>query len=450
MPVEASELTLQKVGNYHLVEKIADGGMGSVYKGRHPESGEFVAVKVIPKHLASNIVFVKRFEMEYNAAKALDHPNVVKALEFGRQDDLPYLVMEYVAGESLGQRLEREGKLPEAEAIRIITQVAQGLHKAHKLGLVHRDVKPDNILLTADGQAKLTDLGLVKEIESDLNLTRTGRGLGTPHFMAPEQFRRAKQADTRCDIYSMAATLYMMVTGELPFGACGPLDAWMRKINNDLAPPRQVNKDLSERLDWAIRRSMSADPAARASNCREFVEDLTGQSTRRLTGTQTDSELKSLWFLVYKDETGVVHTVKGSTSGIRRSLREGLLGDATNIRISRQKDGPFDPLRQHAEFRDLLIEPVAATTPNVSKTPVTQPKPSVRMPRPVSPTPIQVATPTLTHASAHTPQDAPVIRLHAPQESPEWVKLAALIFIAIATGIAGFFLMPLLTALRLF
>src|SRR5205814_8790415 len=113
---------------------------------------------------------------------------------------------------------------------RLIAQVAQGLHKAHKQGVVHRDVKPDNILVTRDGQAKLTDLGLVKEVEADLNLTRTGRGLGTPHFMAPEQFRAAKEAGPRADIYALGATLYMMVTGELPCGSSnGPLDAWMRK-----------------------------------------------------------------------------------------------------------------------------------------------------------------------------------------------------------------------------
>src|SRR2546426_5840838 len=108
--------------------------------------------------------------------------------------------MEFVQGESLGQRLERDGPLPENDAIQIVAQVAQGLHKAHKQGLVHRDVKPDNILLNQEGQAKIADLGLVKEIDTDLNLTKTGRGLGTPHFMAPEQFRRAKYADARCDI----------------------------------------------------------------------------------------------------------------------------------------------------------------------------------------------------------------------------------------------------------
>ena len=130
--------------------------------------------------------------------------------------------MEFVDGESLGQRIDREGRMPEDEAVRIIAQVCQGLHKAHKQGMIHRDIKPDNIMVTPQGEAKLTDLGLVKEVDAELNLTRTGRGLGTPHFMAPEQFRNAKNADARCDIYSLGATLYMMVTGELPFGKARP------------------------------------------------------------------------------------------------------------------------------------------------------------------------------------------------------------------------------------
>src|SRR5205823_268760 len=194
---------------------------------------------------------------EFTAAHHIDHPNVVKAIEFCGGGPTPFLVMEYVDGESLGQKLEREIRLSEEEAKQIIIQVCQGLHRAHKHNLIHRDVKPDNVLLTADGTAKLTDLGLVKGLgEEEMNLTRTGRGLGTPHFMAPEQFRDAKNADIRCDVYSVGATLYQMVTGELPFRSNGPLDAWMKKIQNDLTPPRNLVPTLSERIDWAIVRAM--------------------------------------------------------------------------------------------------------------------------------------------------------------------------------------------------
>jgi serine/threonine protein kinase len=355
----------KSIGDYDLLEKIAEGGMGAIYRGRHRQSGAIVAIKVMAPHLTKNPLLLKRFEQEFRAASRLDHPNIVRALDYSDNGNRPFLVMEFVEGESLGQKLEREGRMSEAEAIRLIAQVAQGLHRAHKQNLVHRDVKPDNILVTPDGVAKLADLGLVKETETDLNLTRTGRGLGTPHFMAPEQFRNAKNADVRCDVYSLGATLYQMVTGELPFRSNGPLDAWMKKIQNDLVPPRQLVPELSERVDWAIRRAMNADPEKRPASCREFIEDLTGKSTRRLPSVDSATPQQDLWYLVYKDETGAPHTVKGTVSAIRRSLRDGLLGDASNVRASRSKAGPFEPLRGYPEFRDLVVEAVPASPPSL-------------------------------------------------------------------------------------
>jgi serine/threonine protein kinase len=371
---EASKAAvLQSLGKYDLIEKIAEGGMGAIYRGKDRDSGQVVAIKIMPSHMASNAVLLSRFEQEFRAASRLDHPNIVRALDYNDTGVTPYLVMEFVEGESLGAKIERDGKLPEADAIRIIAQVAQGLHRAHKQGLIHRDVKPDNILVQPDGTAKLADLGLVKEAESDLNLTKTGRGLGTPHFMAPEQFRNAKNADARCDIYSLGATLYMMVTGELPFRSSGPLDAWMKKIHNELTPPRKLVPSLSERLDWAILRAMSAKPECRPASCREFVEDLTGHSTRRLPTVDSSTPLAELWYLVYKDETGTAHTVKGTTSAIRKSLKDGLLGDASNVRASRAKTGPFEPLRGFPEFRDMVIAaaPVGPSEGRTSAGPVT-------------------------------------------------------------------------------
>ncbi len=355
--------TAKSIGNYDLLEKIAEGGMGAIYRGRHRESAAIVAIKIMPPHMAHNPVLLKRFEQEFRAASRLDHPNIVRALDYSDNGNMPYLVMEFVEGESLGQKIEREGRMSETDAIRVIAQVAQGLHRAHKQNLIHRDVKPDNVLVTPDGIAKLADLGLVKETETDLNLTKTGRGLGTPHFMAPEQFRNAKNADIRCDIYSLGATLYQMVTGELPFRSNGPLDAWMKKIQNDLTPPRQIVPELSERVDWAIRRAMSADPEKRPASCREFIEDLTGHSTRRLPAVDSGTPQQELWYLVYKDEEGAAHTVKGTVSAVRRSLKDGLLGDATNVRASRTKAGPFEPLRGHPEFRDLVVEAAPLSVP---------------------------------------------------------------------------------------
>jgi eukaryotic-like serine/threonine-protein kinase len=427
MALETSSQPLQTIGNYDLLEKVAEGGMGSIYKGRHRETGQIVALKVMPTHMAGNAVLLKRFEQEFRAASLLDHPNIVRALDYGDTGSSPYLVMEFVDGESIGQKLEREGRMSETESIKIIAQAAQGLHRAHKLGMIHRDVKPDNIMIMPDGTAKLADLGLVKEVEADLNLTRTGRGLGTPHFMAPEQFRNAKNADVRCDIYSLGATLYMMVTGELPFKSNGPLDAWMKKSHNEITAPRKVNPEVTDRVDWAIRRAMSADPEKRPASCREFVEDLTGHSTRKVTASDSGGVVNDVWYLVYKDEMGVMHTVKGTTQAIRRSLKEGLLGDAANVRASRSKTGPFDPVRSYPEFRDLVV--AAMATPGGQPASVSS--------RSKTPTETLVARPAKTPSPIPFAEPQDRTGLHIPLETTSPSSLEGLKWIVVLLAIAA-------------
>lgn len=427
MPVDPSKPTQQSVGRYDIVEMIAEGGMGTVYKASHRDTGDIVAIKIVPPQAAKNPTLLKRFEREFTAARALDHPNVVKAIEFDGNCPTPFLVMEYVDGESLGQKIEREGKLPEHDALRIIAEVSQGLYRAHKQGLIHRDVKPDNVLLTKAGKAKLTDLGLVKEIDADFNLTRTGRGLGTPHFMAPEQFRDAKNADVRCDIYSLGATLYMMVTGEMPFGNTSALDCFMKKMRNELTPPKQIVPELSERTDWAIRRAMSGDADKRPASCREFVEDLYGKSTRPpVVSNQAAPVDQDNWYLAYQDETGESHMVKGGTEGIRKALSDGLLGDAGNIVAGRQKQGPFLPLRNYPEFRDLIVAPAAAAppvNPSPAQSPVSGPWPQSSTTPTANVSRITART-TKTVATHKTATAAPVADKLSTTKNPPLIPLA--------------------------
>ncbi|HVK17677.1 MAG TPA: serine/threonine-protein kinase [Fimbriiglobus sp.] len=363
-----SSLALQQLGCYDLLGKIAEGGMGAVYKGRHRDSGLLVAIKVIPADTTRSPLSLRRFEQEFKAASLIDHPNVVKALDYCGTGPTPFLVMEFVEGETLGQRVERDGPLSESEAVWIIGQVCEGLHRAHKQGLIHRDVKPDNIMTGPDGVVKLTDLGLVKDVEGEQNLTRTGRGLGTPHFMAPEQFRMAKNADVRCDVYSLGATLYMLVTGAVPFARTTPLDCWMKKVRNDLPEARSFTPDLSPRVNWAIGRAMNAKPEQRPASCREFMEDVTGVAWRANSGSSASPvagvirkpPTDDLWYLVYRDAAGEPHTVKGTTDGVRRNVVAGSLGDSGSIVVSRTKTGHFSPLKSVPEFRDLVVP---GTTP---------------------------------------------------------------------------------------
>jgi serine/threonine protein kinase len=274
--MDRKAMPLRTVGKYQIVAKLADGAMGSVFRGEDAATGETVAIKIAGFAVVRNPVLLKRFEQEFRTASSLRHPNIVRGLEFGWTGERPYMVMELVDGEDMWSRIERLGRLTETDAVSYVTQVACGLHEAHKRGIIHRDIKPDNVLLTTDGQAKLADLGLSKDLEADMELTLPERGLGTPNFIAPEQFGDAKHAGVRCDIYSLGATLYMALTGELPFAASDLGAILKQKLANDLIPPRKVVPSLSESVDWAVRRAVLADPDRRYGSCPEFIAALSG------------------------------------------------------------------------------------------------------------------------------------------------------------------------------
>jgi serine/threonine protein kinase len=253
---------------------LSNGQFGLVCKAKDPTTGQHVAIKIGSPAVVTDKVMLKRFEQEFRSTNNLSHPNIVRALEFGWDNTRPYIVMEYVDGEDMGARIERLGKLPEAEAIDLIVQVARGLTEAHKSGIIHRDIKPDNILLTAEGQAKLADLGLSKDLESNAELTCDDRGIGTPNYIAPEQFADAKHSGVRCDVYSLAATLYAAVTGEMPFAAPNLTSILQAKLSDKLTPARKLVPTLSEHVDWAIRRAVQADPVRRFASCEEFIAAL--------------------------------------------------------------------------------------------------------------------------------------------------------------------------------
>ncbi len=244
-----------------------------------------------------------------------------------------------------------------------------------------------------------------------------------------------------------------MVTGELPFRSSGPLDAWMKKVQNDLTPPRKIVPGLSERLDWAIRRAMAVQPDHRPTTCREFVEDLTGHSTRRVPTIAADATAGEMWYLVYVDEGGEKHTVKGGTTAIRRSLKEGLLGDAANVLAARSKVGPFETLQAYPEFRDLVLEPALAGGPDGPAAPAGPSTPTplpAAVSSPASRTKSNRREPTMPPPSrlapsTQSPAPAPHINLDTGPRPPvawEWLKWLLLIAVAAASATAAFYLLP--------
>jgi eukaryotic-like serine/threonine-protein kinase len=272
---EVNTLVGRSVGGFQLETEIGRGGMGVVYKAVDDQGGT-VAVKILAPHLVNRPVIRQRFLKEADLAMRLEHPNLVRALAVGEEDGLLFIAMEFVDGESLAEYVARVGPLPEKAAIHIAVGVARALHKAHREGLVHRDVKPDNVLLSRQGHVKLADLGLVKDLDNDQHLTKVDRGVGTPASMAPEQFRDAKFVDQRSDIYGLGYVLYVAVTGKLPFEGGTSVDLFLKKRSEDYIRPEVHAPGISDRTSAVIIRCLSADPVRRPETAREFVELLLG------------------------------------------------------------------------------------------------------------------------------------------------------------------------------
>jgi serine/threonine protein kinase len=281
---EPNLLVGRTVGGFRLETEIGRGGMGVVYKAADDQGGE-VAVKILAPHLVNRPVIRQRFLKEAELAMRLEHPNLVRALAVGEEDGLLFIAMEFVDGESLAEYVARVGPLPEKAAVHIAVGVARALHKAHREGLVHRDVKPDNVLLSRQGHVKLADLGLAKDLDNDLHLTKVDRGVGTPASMAPEQFRDAKFVDQRCDIYGLGYVLYVAVTGKLPFEGGTSVDLFLKKRSEEYIRPEVHSPGISDRTAAVIVRCLAADPARRPETAREFVELLLGERPIEIQST---------------------------------------------------------------------------------------------------------------------------------------------------------------------
>ncbi|HEX4613010.1 MAG TPA: serine/threonine-protein kinase [Urbifossiella sp.] len=283
--IRQPEFRLPATARYEFEKMLGRGGMGVVYQALDRRTGGRVAVKVLRFRPAEHPTLFRRIEREFRSASNLEHPNIVRGLSFESDGESGFLVYELVNGGSLGARLEQHGRIPEADAVKITTQVAQALHYAHSCGVIHRDVKPDNILCLPDGRVKLTDFGLAKELHAEEELTRQAAGLGTPNYMAPEQFCDARSADVRCDVYSLAATLFHLLTGRLPFDAKSDLAILTKKQKASGTSPRAILAGISERVDIAVRVAMHPDPNQRPESVLAFFKMLTARSRFGRTGS---------------------------------------------------------------------------------------------------------------------------------------------------------------------
>ncbi len=250
-----------QIGPYEILSKIGSGGMGSVYLGRHRETGEEAAIKVLPATLAREEGFVERFNREIESMQKLSSPHIVKLFASGVDDGTYYYSMEYVEGETLTQLLRRERRVSWETAIDFGVQICIALKAAHDAGIIHRDLKPSNLLLTANGTIKLTDFGVAQVFATD-RLTITGGIVGTAEFMSPEQ-AEGKRASKQSDLYSLGAVLYAMVCGKPPFTGNTALEVLKKHQYGLFDAPRLVNPDIPSWFEDVVKQLLSKDPAKR-------------------------------------------------------------------------------------------------------------------------------------------------------------------------------------------
>ena len=261
------------MGNrYEILEQLGGGGMAIIYKARDTFLNRMVTIKVLRPEYTSDEDFVKRFRREAQAIASLSHPNIVSIYDVGREADVHYLVMEYVEGDNLKNLIRQQGSIPPEQAVEIARQVSEALQHAHENNIVHRDVKPQNILITKGGRAKLTDFGIAREATT-ATLTQTDTIVGSVHYLSPEQ-ARGETAGPRSDIYSLGIVLYEMVTGKLPFQGDTPIGVALKHIQDRPPSPSSLNPAVSSNLEKVITRAMAKIPADRYQTARNMSADL--------------------------------------------------------------------------------------------------------------------------------------------------------------------------------
>jgi serine/threonine-protein kinase len=259
-------------GRYRLEAKLGSGGMSTVYLARDQTLDRQVAVKVMHREMSEQADQLERFRQEARSVAKLSHPNVVSVIDAGEDGGHPYIVFEYVEGETLKQRINRDGALAPQEAIAYAIEIARGLSMAHARNMVHRDIKPQNILIDAEGRAKLTDFGISRQLEQD-GMTATGRVLGTTDYVAPEQ-AMGRKVDPRTDIYSLGVVLYEMLVGQVPFSADSQVGVAMKHVNEELPDVQRRRPEVSAAVALVVERSTTKDPAERYQQVGEMIDDL--------------------------------------------------------------------------------------------------------------------------------------------------------------------------------
>ena len=260
-------------GRYELIEKIGEGGMAVVYKARCRLLNRYVAIKILRPEFTKDAQFVENFKRESQAAAGLQHPNIVSVYDVGKEGNIHFIVMELIDGRPLSDIIQERAPMDYKTSIELIKQVASALSVAHRNHIIHRDVKPHNIMITKDGMAKLADFGIAKAVSDSTLVTETSKVIGSVHYFSPEQARGA-YVDERSDIYSLGIVLYEMLTGQVPFDGDNPVQVALMHINDEITPPSELVPGIPPAIEKLVMKATDKYQSNRYKSADEFLEDL--------------------------------------------------------------------------------------------------------------------------------------------------------------------------------
>jgi eukaryotic-like serine/threonine-protein kinase len=384
--------SISQIGDYKIIKKLGKGGMGEVFLAHQISLDRTAALKVLSKQLAGKEDFIKRFYREARAMAKIDHPNAVRVYEVREDLGIHYVAMEFIDGRSMQKWMDDLGKLNVGDAVHVVMRCAEALQSAHAQNMIHRDIKPDNIMLTSRGAVKVADFGLAKALDDDLSMTQSGTGLGTPYYMAPEQARNAKHVDARADIYALGVTFYYFLTGNLPFTGNSTIEVIQNKELGRYTPARKLNPQVSERLELVVDKMMLKDVDHRFKDCAEMMKALaalqlehpsltfidapdkvvaTSTAAVRTAAAKTSvtkavvpktsaedaaareqqmssAQSATIWYLQYKNPQGHDAIGKFSTPQVIQMLKAGSLDPRSKAK--KNSNDSFLPLTQIAEF----------------------------------------------------------------------------------------------------
>ena len=418
-------------GKYRVYDVVGSGGFATVYLGRNMDTNEIVAIKVLSQQFTTESRYIERFRREASLAQRLNHPNIVRVLDYGIEHDMHFLVMEFVEGLTLEQIIQRRGPLPIDELLSFAKQTCAGLQAAYRVGIVHRDIKPANLMITPDGTVKIMDFGIAR-MESMGGLTQTGLFLGTPRYISPEM-ARGSGTDTRSDLYAVGLLIYEMLAGVPPFDADNPWAVLRLQVEKDPAPIHEIRPDVPPWLEGIMLRALAKDPAQRFQTPAEMLAALDQQ-------TVAPAQMPKV---VHRTPTPTpVAAAPGREQGLPRGLILGLLAavfvvaaglTALVVFATRGRSTPPTPVwtAAVAQAASNTPTPVATRTPTVqvvADTPTaiptvvepsateTQPPPTATAPEPSDTPPAPTGTPTPEPTNTPPPTDTPT---PSPTDTPE-------------------------------